>query len=399
MARARNIKPGFFRNADLVELPVETRLLFIGLWTLADREGRLEDRPKQIKMEVFPCDDINVEAGLAMLQQSGFLVRYEINGKKYAQVVNFTKHQMPHHKEVVSEIPAPPGFQQITKHTYDVSKELREQVFLRDGHACLKCGSKDDISLDHITPLASGGNNAITNLQTLCKSCNSSKGNTTKDHRKSNVESTLGKRQSNDGAHCLSEPLIPDSGFLIPDSGLLIADSGLPDSLPPAQPDSPSAGGGEGDFVDDQPEPDSAARFIPSDAARMMLAMKAEGISDGSASNPKFVELVKSGASPGELMDAARRAVKAGKGFNYAIGIAIRERQEAAALALTMPKGPLPAARSTAANETFAERDARIGRERWEEMTGRTHPDNIKTMPAATQFVEDITPQFLEHTR
>lgn len=56
-------------------------------------------------------------------------------------------------------------------------------------------------------------------------------------------------------------------------------------------------------------------------------------------------------------------------------------------------------ARSTAANETFAERDARIGRERWEEMTGRTHPDNIKTMPAATQFVEDITPQFLEHTR
>lgn len=54
-------------------------------------------------------------------------------------------------------------------------------------------------------------------------------------------------------------------------------------------------------------------------------------------------------------------------------------------------------ARSTAANETFAERDARIGRERWEEMTGRTHPDNIKTMPAATQFVEDVTPQFLEH--
>lgn len=131
----------------------------------------------------------------------------------------------------------------------------------------------------------------------------------------------------------------------------------------------------------------------------MMLAMKAEGISDGSPSNPKFVELVKSGVSAGELMDAAKRAVKAGKGFNYAIGIAIRERQEAAALALTMPKGPLPAARSTAANETFAERDARIGRERWEEMTGRTHPDNIKTMPAATQFVEDITPQFLEHTR
>ena len=41
MARARNIKPGFFRNADLAELTFEARLLFIGLWTLADSEGRL----------------------------------------------------------------------------------------------------------------------------------------------------------------------------------------------------------------------------------------------------------------------------------------------------------------------------------------------------------------------
>ena len=55
MARARNIKPAFFKNETLVELPVETRLLFIGLWTLADREGRLEDRPKRIKMEIYPA--------------------------------------------------------------------------------------------------------------------------------------------------------------------------------------------------------------------------------------------------------------------------------------------------------------------------------------------------------
>jgi len=39
MARSRNIKPGFFKNDHLVELPFEYRLLFAGLWTLADREG------------------------------------------------------------------------------------------------------------------------------------------------------------------------------------------------------------------------------------------------------------------------------------------------------------------------------------------------------------------------
>ena len=54
--RARNIKPGFFKNDTLAELEFAARLLFIGLWGLADRAGRLEDRPKKIKAEVFPYD-------------------------------------------------------------------------------------------------------------------------------------------------------------------------------------------------------------------------------------------------------------------------------------------------------------------------------------------------------
>ena len=69
MARARNIKPSFFTNEDLVELPFEDRLLFIGLWTLADREGRLEDRPKRIKMAVFPADNVDVDASLARSEE------------------------------------------------------------------------------------------------------------------------------------------------------------------------------------------------------------------------------------------------------------------------------------------------------------------------------------------
>ena len=105
MARARNIKPAFFLNDDLVELSFEYRLLFIGLWTLADREGRLEDRPKRIKMGVFPADNVDVDAGLAELQKYGFIQRYEINGEKLVQILNFTKHQNPHHTEKGSELP------------------------------------------------------------------------------------------------------------------------------------------------------------------------------------------------------------------------------------------------------------------------------------------------------
>jgi hypothetical protein len=106
MARARNIKPGFFRNADLVELPVETRLLFIGLWTMADRAGRLHDRPKQIKMELYPADSFDIDSMLAQLHGFGFINRYESNKIKCIQIINFLKHQNPHHAEKPSLIPA-----------------------------------------------------------------------------------------------------------------------------------------------------------------------------------------------------------------------------------------------------------------------------------------------------
>lgn len=107
MARSRNIKPGFFRNEDLVELPYETRLLFIGLWTVADREGRLEDRPKRIKMELFPADDLNIDTCLDQLADRGFIVRYGSGDARYIQVSAFNKHQNPHQKEQASTIPAP----------------------------------------------------------------------------------------------------------------------------------------------------------------------------------------------------------------------------------------------------------------------------------------------------
>jgi hypothetical protein len=107
MARSRNIKPGFFRDEHIVELPFEARLLFIGLWTLADREGRLKDKPNQIKIDIFPCDNVQVDKLLDQLQKKGFVIRYKAEEEKYIQVVNFSKHQNPHIKEPASEIPAP----------------------------------------------------------------------------------------------------------------------------------------------------------------------------------------------------------------------------------------------------------------------------------------------------
>lgn len=108
MARARNIKPGFFKNEILGVADPIYSLLFEGLWVLADREGRLEDRPLRIKGELFPYrEGIDIEALLDWLQAKEFIVRYVAANKRYIQVVNFLKHQNPHKNETESEIPSP----------------------------------------------------------------------------------------------------------------------------------------------------------------------------------------------------------------------------------------------------------------------------------------------------
>lgn len=107
MARARNIKPSFFTNDELAEVDPLGRLLFIALWTMADRDGRLEDRPKRIKAEALPYDNCDADELLESLHERGFILRYSVGSARFIQVVNFAKHQNPHVKEGQSTIPAP----------------------------------------------------------------------------------------------------------------------------------------------------------------------------------------------------------------------------------------------------------------------------------------------------
>ncbi|MBQ0532629.1 hypothetical protein J7S73_21535 [Providencia rettgeri] len=112
MARARNIKPGFFTNDDLAECEPLARILFVGLWTVADREGRLEDKPRKIKAMVLPYDDADCDKLLAQLHGKNFITRYVVDGNEFIQINNWKKHQNPHMKEAASEIP-----EQVTQPT------------------------------------------------------------------------------------------------------------------------------------------------------------------------------------------------------------------------------------------------------------------------------------------
>lgn len=118
MGRTRYIKPSFFKDEHLKDLPYTARLLFAGLWTQADREGRLEDRPERLKIEIFPYDKkLDINKLLEMLAKPKlnscrpFIYRYEVEGEKYIQITNWHKHQKVHHTEPNSSTPPiPPNF-------------------------------------------------------------------------------------------------------------------------------------------------------------------------------------------------------------------------------------------------------------------------------------------------
>ena len=88
--------------------------MFEGLWCQADREGRLKDRPDDLKREILPHDHCDANRLLENLSTTTdpyddkpFIVRYEAHGCRYIQITNFLKHQYPHIKEPDSTIPAP----------------------------------------------------------------------------------------------------------------------------------------------------------------------------------------------------------------------------------------------------------------------------------------------------
>lgn len=60
----------------------------------------------------------------------------------------------------------------IHRHRHDLIRKLKR----RDGTGCRVCGTTENIAIDHKFPIVAGGTNDLSNLQLLCKSCNSRKG-------------------------------------------------------------------------------------------------------------------------------------------------------------------------------------------------------------------------------
>ena len=105
MARTRSLKPQFFKNDLLAECQPLARLLFSGLWCMADAEGRLEYRPLRVKAEVLPYDHCDVDQLVDELEQRGFVRRYTVDDVTILVIPKFLDHQRPHPKEPTESFP------------------------------------------------------------------------------------------------------------------------------------------------------------------------------------------------------------------------------------------------------------------------------------------------------
>lgn len=190
MARIRTIKPDFFRHVGLYDAEKQAglplRVAYAGLWTAADREGRFKWEPKVLKLDCLPYDEVDFSAVLDALQERGFIVKYEVDGRHYGAIPSWLDHQHINQREAQSHLPAPadgatcahvqaPSENSQVPRGVNVPGPLRETVLARDGRKCVRCESRDDLTVDHIFPQVIGGTHALNNLRTLCRACNSAR--------------------------------------------------------------------------------------------------------------------------------------------------------------------------------------------------------------------------------
>lgn len=111
MARIRTVKPDFFRHEALFDaersagLPL--RLAFAGLWTAADREGRFRWKPRELKLDCLPYDEVDFAVVLNALAEHGFVCKYTVDGQEFGFIPGWHKHQHINQREAQSNLPPP----------------------------------------------------------------------------------------------------------------------------------------------------------------------------------------------------------------------------------------------------------------------------------------------------
>jgi hypothetical protein len=126
MARIRTIKPEFWQDEKLAQLDPLTRLVFIGLFSIADDAGRLVDNLKHIDGFLFPETEDSARDSLVILASLSRILRYtSASGQRLVQVVNWSRHQKVDNPNKYT-LPAPTAEDMARLGVADSSPDTRE---------------------------------------------------------------------------------------------------------------------------------------------------------------------------------------------------------------------------------------------------------------------------------
>jgi len=134
--RIRSIKPEFWRSADITALPLEDRLLFVGLWSYVDDNGVGRDELPVIVADLFAGDMFadsretvaRVSRGLSNLFSASLIDRYEVDGKSYLMICKWDKHQRID-KPAKERFPRSDGILEVTREQFATpSRDSRDTL-------------------------------------------------------------------------------------------------------------------------------------------------------------------------------------------------------------------------------------------------------------------------------
>lgn len=156
MARIRSVKPEYWTDEEIGELPRDARLLYIGLWNLADEHARLRGDARYIKGQLLPYDDDldakAVDDLLAILASADKVRRYESSGRSYLWLPALAKHQRLEPDKVPSRLPDPADSEPAKPRADESAPDANESAPDAEDHALLYvAGSREPVagSMEH----------------------------------------------------------------------------------------------------------------------------------------------------------------------------------------------------------------------------------------------------------
>ena len=102
-----------------------------------------------------------------------------VKGK--AEALKYSERIIKNAEETcIMQIPSVLKLVKLIRHLYRNRVPFsKKNIFVRDEHACVYCGNKEALTVDHIIPTSRGGKSTFENCVTACRECNHKKGNKT----------------------------------------------------------------------------------------------------------------------------------------------------------------------------------------------------------------------------